>query len=62
MCFFMELGRHVNHGVRINPIDFGGKVQGHNGHIKNKIVNMIETKPFCAYSSNLANMLTMVRG
>ena len=24
MCFFIELGRHVNHGERINSIDFGG--------------------------------------
>ena len=28
----------------------------------NKLVNMIETKLLCISSSNLANMLTMVRG
>ena len=28
----------------------------------NKLVNMIETKPLCISSSNLAEMLTMVRG
>ena len=24
MCFFIELGRHVNHGERMNSITFGG--------------------------------------
>ena len=28
----------------------------------NKLVNMIETIPLCISSSNLAEMLTMVRG
>ena len=28
----------------------------------NKLVNMLETKPLCASLSNLADMLTMVRG
>ena len=28
----------------------------------NKLVNTKETKPFCVSSSNLANMLIMVRG
>ena len=28
----------------------------------NKLVNMIETKPFCISLSNLSDMLTMVRG
>ena len=28
----------------------------------NKLVNMIETKPLCISLSNLADMLTMVRG
>ena len=28
----------------------------------NKFLNRIETKQFCASSSNLADMLTMVRG
>ena len=23
MCFFIKLGRHVNHGERMNYIDFG---------------------------------------
>ena len=27
-----------------------------------KLVNMIETKPLCISSSNLAEMLTLVRG
>ena len=29
---------------------------------RNKLVNMIETKLLCISSSNLAEMLTMVRG
>ena len=43
----------------MNPIDFGGqrsKVKG------NKLVNTIEAKLLCAYSSNLADMFTMMRG
>ena len=28
----------------------------------NKLVNTIETKPLCASSSNLADMLTVMRG
>ena len=49
----------------MNPIDFGG----HRSEVKvtmdvyrNKLVNRIETKPLCAFSSNMADMLTMVRG
>ena len=51
--------------MRINPIDFGGhtsKFKVTMDILRNKLVNMIETKPLCTYSSNLANMLTMVRG
>ena len=65
MCFFIKLGRHVNHGERINPIDFGGhrsKVKVTLDIYRNTIVNMIETKPLCASSSDLADMLTMLRG
>ena len=25
VCFFVKLGRHVNHGERMNLIDFGGQ-------------------------------------
>ena len=49
----------------MNPIDFGGqrsKVKVTIGIYGNKLVNMIETKPFCISLSNLADMLTMVRG
>ena len=49
----------------MNPIDFGGQ----RSQIKvtiyiygNKLVNMIETKPLCDSSSNLADMLATVRG
>ena len=48
----------------MNPIDFGGqrsKVKVTIERYGNKLVNTIETKPLCASSSNLADMLTMVR-
>ena len=60
-----QIDRHVNHGERMDPIDFGGQ----KSNIKvtmdiygNKIVNMIATKPLCASRSNLVDMLVMVRG
>ena len=65
MCFLIKLGRHVNHGERMNPIDFGGqrsKVKVTMDIYGNKLVNMTETKPLCISTSNLAEMLTMVRG
>ena len=64
-CFFVKLGRHVNHDERMNPIDFGGqrsKVKVTMGIYGNKLVNTIATKPFCISLSNLADMLTMMRG
>ena len=64
-CFFVKLGRHVNHDERTNPIDFGGqrsKVKVTIDIYGNKLVNTIETKPLCISLSNLADMLTMVRG
>ena len=64
MCYFIKLGRHVSHSERMDPFDFGG----HRSQVKvtldllgNKLVNMIETKPLCATSSNLADMLAIVR-
>ena len=57
--------RHVNHDARMNPIDFGGqrsKVKVTMDIYGNKLVNTIETKLLCISSSNLAEMLTMVRG
>ena len=65
MCFFINLGRHVSHSERTDPIDFGGqrsKVKVTINIHCNKLVNMIETKPLCASSSNLADMLAIVRG
>ena len=50
-CFFVKLGRHVNHDVRMNPIDFGGqrsKVKVTMDIYRNKLVNTIETKEMCA--------------
>ena len=64
-CFFVKLGRHVNHDERMNPIDFGGqrsKVKVTMDIYGNKLVNTIVTKPLCISLSNLADMLTMVRG
>ena len=49
----------------MNPIDFGcqrSKVKVTIEMHGNKLVNTVETKPLCASSSNLADMLTMVRG
>ena len=64
MCFFVKLGRHVNHDERMNSIDFGGRKSKVKVTIEifgNKLVNTIDTKLLCAPSSNLAGMLTMVR-
>ena len=64
MCFLIKLGRHVNYGERINPIDFGGqrsKVKVTIDMYGNKLVNMMETKPLCSSSSNFAHILVMVR-
>ena len=65
MDFFIKLGRHVYHGERMKPIDFGGqrsKVKVTMDIYGNKLVNKIETKPLCTSSSNLVDMLGMVRG
>ena len=50
-CFFVKLGRHVNHGKRMNPLNFGG----HRSKVKvtmdiygNNLVNTIATTPLCA--------------
>ena len=39
-CFFVKLGRHINHGEKMNPIDFGGqrsKVKVTMGVYENKL-------------------------
>ena len=49
----------------MKPINFGGqmtKVKITVDIYGNKRVNTIETKPLCASSSNLADMLTMMKG
>ena len=49
----------------MNPIDFDGqrsKVKVTIGIYGNKLVNAEETKPMCSSSSNLADILTIVRG
>ena len=51
MYFFIKLGRHVNHGERMDPFDFGGqrsKVKVTMDIYGNKLVNMKATKPLCA--------------
>ena len=56
MCFLIKLGRHVRHGEKMNPIDFGGqrsKVKVTIDIYGNKLVNTIETKPLCISFSNL---------
>ena len=65
MCFLIKLGRHVDHGERMNPIDFGGqrsKVKVKMDRYGDKLVNTIETKQLCISSSNFAEMLTLLRG
>ena len=65
MCFVIKLCRHFGHGERMIPIDFGGqrsKVKVTMDIYGNKLVNTIETKVLSISSSNLAEMLTIVRG
>ena len=65
MCFLIKFCRHVSHGERMNPIGFGAqrsKVKVTMDIYGNKLVNIIENKPLCASSSNLADMLTIVKG
>ena len=65
MYFFIKLCRHVSDGERIDPIDFGGqssKVKVTMDIYGNKLVNTIEATPLHVSLSNLADMLTMVRG
>ena len=65
MHIFIKLGRHVHYDNRMKPIDFGGQrstVQVTIDIYGNKLVKAIETKPLCASSSNLADMLAIVRG
>ena len=61
MCFLIKLGRHVRHGERMNPIDFGGQ----RSKVKvtmNVYGNKLETKLLCISLSYLADMLRMMRG
>ena len=49
----------------MNPIDYGGqrsKVKVKIDTYRNKLVNTIQTKPLFASSSNLADILAIVRG
>ena len=53
-CFFVKLGRHINHDERMNSIDFGGQ----RSNVKvtmdiygNKLVKRIETKPLCTWQT-----------
>ena len=63
-CFFVKIGRHVDHDERMNTIDFGGqrsKVKVTIDVYGNKLVNTVETKLLCISLSNLAEMLSVVR-
>ena len=65
MCLFIKLGRYVHYDERMNPIDFGGQRSNVKVTIhiyENKLLNMKEAKPLCSFSSNLADMLAIVRG
>ena len=61
MYFFIKLGRHVNHGERMDPIDFGGqrsKVKVTMDIYGNELVNTIATRPLCAlYGNELVNTI-----
>ena len=49
----------------MDPIDFAGqrsKVKVTIDTYRNKLTNTIQTKPLCASSSNLADILAIVRG
>ena len=49
----------------MDPIDSGGqrsKVKVTIDTYRNKLVNMIETKPLCVFSSDFADMLAIVSG
>ena len=65
LVFTISFTKVLNHDGRINPFYFGGhrsKFKVTMDIYRNKLVNTIETKPLCSSSSNLANMLTMLRG
>ena len=58
-CFFVKLGRHVNHDEKMNPIDFGGQrseVKVTMNIYGDKLVNTIEAKPLHISLSNFADM------
>ena len=62
MCFFITLGIHVHYDERMNPSKVSGKNNDKMDINGNKHLKTIETKRLCASLSNLADMLTMVRG
>ena len=51
MYLFIKLGRHVNHGERMDPIDFGGqrsKVEVTMDISGSNLMNTIVAKLLCA--------------
>ena len=66
MDFFIRLGKHVNRGERMNPIDF--ELSPRNAAVVPSVcpcvdlVNAIESTPLHISLSNLEDMLTMMRG
>ena len=60
-CFFVKLGRHVDHDERTDPIDFEGqrsKVKVTMGIYGYKLVNKIESKPLCISLSKARSQWT----
>ena len=57
----LNFAERVNHGKRMNPIDFGGqrsKVKDTMDSYDKNLVNSIETEPFCVSLSNFTDILT----
>ena len=64
-CIYIKLNTHITHDERMNPIDFQGqksKVKVKMDKYGNNLVNKIETKPLCVFSSSLIHILLMMRG
>ena len=61
----VKLCRHINHGWRMNIIDSWGQRSKSKVtmdlYVKN-LVHAVETEPLCASLSNLAGILTVMRG
>ena len=61
LCLFIKISRHVHYEKRMDPIE-GQRSNITTDILGNKLLKKIDTKPLCASSSHLADMLTMVSG